>query len=151
MTADHPATDHPLVAAAIREIEASHDFFVRWFLGTAGDDEFALWKRTTAPDFRLTTPDGTMLALPAITTWIGGAKGSMTSRFEIGIEDVEVIEASADAVLLIYVERQYRDGRTTRRQSMAFFLKDDSAPRGVVWRHLQETWLQADERSSRGA
>ncbi|HWJ75623.1 MAG TPA: hypothetical protein VNX29_20870 [Kaistia sp.] len=135
---------HPLVAAAIREIEASHDFFVRWFLGTASDDEFTLWLRTTAPEFRLTTPGGTMLALPEITTWIAGAKGSQTTRFEIGIEDVEAVHVSADGVLLIYVERQYREGRTTRRQSMALFLKDDSAPRGVVWRHLQETWLQTD-------
>ncbi len=133
---------HPLVEAAIREIEASHDFFVRWFLGTAGDDEFALWLRTTAPEFRLTTPDGAMLDLDAIRPWIAGAKGSQTTRFEIGIEDVEAIHASADAVLLIYVERQYREGRTTRRQSMALFLKDESAPRGVVWRHLQETWLR---------
>ena len=139
-----PLKSHPLVQAAFHEIEASHDFFVRWFLGTADDEEFALWQRTTAPEFRLTTPDGSMLGMAAITTWIGAAKGSQSGRFEIGIEDVEAIHASADAVLLIYVERQYREGRTTRRQSMALFLRDDGAPRGVVWRHLQETWLQAE-------
>jgi hypothetical protein len=136
---------HPLVAAAIREIEASHDFFVRWFLGTADASEFDLWQRTTHPEFRLTTPGGVMLGRAAIVEWIRGAFGTQISRFEIGIEDVEAVHVGADAVLLIYVERQYRDGGTTRRQSMAFFLKDDGAPRGVVWRHLQETWLQAAE------
>ena len=141
---------HPLVAAAIREIEASHDFFVRWFLGTAEEAEFALWLRTTHPEFRLTTPGGEMLDEPAIRRWIAAAKGSVHERFEIAIEDPEVIHASDEAVLLIYVERQYRDGRTTRRQSMAFFLRDDSAPRGVVWRHLQETWLQAAEMEQPG-
>lgn len=141
---------HPLVAAAIREIEASHDFFVRWFLGTAEEAEFALWLRTTHPEFRLTTPGGAMLGCEAIVEWIGAARGSMRSRFEIAVEDIEPIHVGADAVLLIYVERQYRDGRTTRRQSMAFFLRDDSAPRGVVWRHLQETWLQAAEMEQPG-
>ena len=141
---------HPLVAAAIREIEASHDFFVRWFLGTAEEAEFALWLRTTHPEFRLTTPGGAMLGCEAIVAWIGAARGSMTSRFEIAVEDIEPIHVGEDAVLLIYVERQYRDGRTTRRQSMAFFLRDDSAPRGVVWRHLQETWLQAAEMEQPG-
>lgn len=136
---------HPLVAAAIREIEASHDFFVRWFLGTADEAEFVLWLRTTHPEFRLTTPGGAMLGSEAIVAWIGAARGSMTTRFEIAVEDIEPIHVGEDAVLLIYVERQYRDGRITRRQSMAFFLRDDSAPRGVVWRHLQETWLQTAE------
>jgi hypothetical protein len=136
--------EHPLVGAAIREIETSHDFFVRWFLGTAEAAEFDVWLTTTHPEFRLTTPGGAMLGLEAIIVWIRGAFGSMASRFEIGIEDVEVIHVTTDAVLLIYVERQYRDGGTTRRQSMALFLRDDGAPRGVVWRHLQETWLQAD-------
>ncbi|MBB3929515.1 hypothetical protein GGR25_000534 [Kaistia hirudinis] len=142
---------HPLVAAAIREIEASHDFFVRWFLGTADEAEFALWLRTTHPAFRLTTPGGAMLGNAAIVAWIGAARGSMTTRFEIAVEDIEPIHVGEDAVLLIYVERQYRDGRITRRQSMAFFLKEDSAPRGVVWRHLQETWLQAPETEQPGS
>lgn len=138
------AETHPLARKALREIEASHDFFVRWFLGTAGEDEFTLWLTTTAPDFRLTTPGGDMLGRDAIVTWIGGARGSETTRFEIAIEDPQAIHATDEAVLLIYVERQYRGGRTTRRQSMALFLRDDAAPRGVVWRHLQETWLRTD-------
>ena len=142
MSTDHPVPDHPLARAAVAEIEASHDFFVRWFLGTATRDEFDLWLTTTHPEFRLTTPGGDMLDRAAIVPWIEGAFGSMTERFEIGIEDVELVHASGDAVLLIYVERQYRDGRITRRRSMALFLGDEAAPRGVVWRHLQETWMQ---------
>ena len=141
---------HPLAAAAIREIEASHDFFVRWFLGTADAAEFALWPATLHPEFRLTTPGGAMLAMAEIVRWIEGARGSMTTRFEIGIDDVEVIHATDEAVLLIYVERQYRDERITRRRSMALFLGDRNAPRGVVWRHLQETWMQTDENGATG-
>ena len=35
-------------------------------------------------------------------------------------------------------------GETTRRRSTALFLASPAAPRGVVWRHLQETWMEAD-------
>ena len=47
-----------------------------------------------------------------------------------------------EAVLLQYVEQQYRDGRTTRRLSTALFTAEPDAPCGVVWRHLQETWMR---------
>ncbi len=83
MSTDRPLPDHPLARAAVAEIAASHDFFVRWFLGTATRDEFELWLTTTHPDFRLTTPGGEMLDRGAIVPWIEGAFGSMADRFEV--------------------------------------------------------------------
>ena len=70
------------------------------------------------------------------------ARGSTSPDFTIETLDARAVWQAGDAALLEYVEQQYRDGRTTRRQSTALFTLAPSAPRGVVWRHLQETWIE---------
>ena len=136
--------DGDLSARAASEVLAAHDFFVRWF---RGDDpmppEHERWEDVFAADFRMITPDGTLYGRDAVLSRIRGARGSAQADFGIDILAIETIAASDEAVLLIYVERQYRDGRMTDRRSTALFARDADAPRGVCWRHLQETWMQA--------
>ena len=68
---------------------------------------------------------------------------TLPDDFTIVVSDPHAAWAGEGAVLLEYTERQYRDGSWTRRRSTALFLADPSTPRGVEWRHLQETWMGA--------
>jgi hypothetical protein len=71
------------------------------------------------------------------------ARGAYPADFRIVVLDPDAIWTREDAALLEYTERQYRDARTNARRSTALFLADRAAPRGVVWRHLHETWIEA--------
>jgi hypothetical protein len=139
------SADTRLAAAAAREIVERHAFFAAWFRGDAvaayGD-----WEAAFAADFRRIGPDGRVHDRPGTIAAIRGAHRSRAADFAIDILDVRTIWSSDDVVLLIYVERQYRDGDRTDRRSTALFVRDGRAPHGVCWRHLQETWVQAPGR-----
>lgn len=128
---------------ARNEVVALHAFFVAWFLGQDDAPDFATCEHAFAPDFRMVTPDGTVHDLVETLARIRGAHGTAKPGFRIDILDPRPVWAGDGAVLLEYVEQQYRDGRSTRRRSTGLFIIDPSAPRGVKWRHLQETWIEA--------
>ena len=132
----------PLSALAEREVEALHEFFVAWFLGrNLADLDFSLVERVLAADFRMIAPDGSAVDRRAVIAALCDRKGTAPDDFAISILDLRPVWQAKEAVLLEFVERQYRGGRTTQRQSTALFTAESSAPRGVVWRHLQETWV----------
>ena len=131
----------PLAELARREVLALHEFFGSWFrAGTAAVD-FSLCEAALASDFRMVAPDGTVNDRAAVLQRLRQARNSQPAGFAIAISAVEPLWQQGDAVLLGYVEEQYRSGSTTRRRSTALFTADAAAPRGVVWRHLQETWM----------
>lgn len=134
-----------LAERAIADVHALHAFFVAWF-GGDGSMDFSTCERTLAPDFRLINPDGSTDDRRSIIERLKAARGSVPSGFTIEVRQPCTIWQSPDAVLLEYVEHQYRDGKTTDRLSTALFTPEPAAPNGVVWRHLQETWIvPADE------
>jgi len=128
-----------LAGKATREVEALHQFFVAWFRGEPAD--FAACEAVFSPDFRMITPDGAVHGRAAVVARLSAARASAPADFAIEIVAPGVAWQSANAVLLEYVERQYRDGRTSLRRSSGLFTGETAAPRGVVWRHLQETWM----------
>ena len=71
----------------------------------------------------------------------GFKKATARADFRIAIHDIRTIREDGESVLLQYIEEQYRDGETTRRLSIALFETASQAPLGVVWRYLQETWI----------
>jgi hypothetical protein len=128
-----------LADLAAREIVALHDFFVAWFRpGPASD--FRACEGAFHPDFRMITPEGRMLARADIIQGIQALRGRLAASLTIGILEIRTLWQEGDAALLTYIEQQYREGRTTRRRSSALLLRAASAPRGILWRHLQETW-----------
>lgn len=131
----------PLATLAEAEVRAAHRFFVDWFRGEAAD--FDDWEAAFAADFHMIPPDGSLAGRDAVVERVRRAHGTAPADFAIDILAVEALDASADRVLLIYVERQYRGGDMTDRRSTALFSRDERAPRGVLWCHLQETWMQA--------
>ncbi|HVM83151.1 MAG TPA: DUF4440 domain-containing protein [Candidatus Binatia bacterium] len=135
----------PLADLAVRETMELHDFFGRWLRPDAdAPRDIARLDRALAPEFRLIGPDGGIRERAAVLAWIAGARGSRGGDFRIEVSHCRPAWQSAEAILLEYVETQYGSGKTTRRLSTALFGRAPSAPCGVVWRHLQETWLQGD-------
>ena len=133
-----------LAARAEDEVRALHAFFVAWFRdGSAGTADFVSCERAFAPDFRMVTPDGGSHDRAAVIGRLRAARGTVSGDFVITIHEPHPVWQAENAVLLEFVERQYRDGRTTSRRSVALFTHEAVAPRGVVWRHLQETWIQS--------
>ena len=135
--------DLDLAARAIAEARDLHAFFVAWF-GGAGDADFRRCEAALAPDFRMVTPDGRLHERPAVIDRLQAARGSAAGDFAIEIVQPAVAWRAGHAVLLEFIERQYRAGRTSDRRSAGLFTDQPGAPNGVVWRHLQETWIAPD-------
>ena len=133
-------------ALAREEVIALHRFFMAWFVD-GGDTaiDFTLCERAFAPDFRMVGPDGEVYERKGVLERLRAARGATKPPFRIDILEPRPVWSAEEAVLLEYVERQYREGGSTRRRSTGLFTRSQSAPRGVHWRHLQETWIAADE------
>jgi hypothetical protein len=125
--------------AAEREVKALHAHFVSLFIGRNHDIERCA--AAFAPNFSMTAPDGSSRDRAAVLAFLADAEAP--PGFRIDILDPRVIWEAETAVLLQYVEQQYRDGRTTRRRSSALFTAEQQAPLGVVWQYLHETWMAA--------
>jgi hypothetical protein len=133
--------DDPLGELARNEVLALHHFFVGWFRGDLPVSAFAACEAAFAPDFAMIGPDGLLHDREDVLTRLRGAHGAFPPSFAIAVHDVTPLWSAGDAMLLGYIEQQHRDGRDTRRRSTALFLRAPAAPRGVHWRHLQETWI----------
>ena len=131
-----------LLASAMAEIVERHAFFVRWYSAPSPDSaEFALSETAFDAEFVMVTPDGREHRRAQVIASLRGARSSADASFRIDIEAIEPRWQDQDAILVSYVEAQLRDGRRTRRRSNALFVRQASAPHGIAWRHLQETWM----------
>jgi hypothetical protein len=128
----------PLLASAMTEVRSLHEAFEELLTGRNRD--LGRCASALAMDFSMVAPDGSKLDREAVLGALSAAAAS--PDFRIRVKDLSPIWEAEDSVLLQYVEEQYRDGRTTRRLSTALFTAEAGAPCGVVWRYLQETWMQ---------
>ena len=128
----------PLLASAMTEVRSLHEAFEELFTGRSRD--LGRCASALAMDFSMVAPDGSKLDREAVLGALSAAAAS--PDFRIRVKDLSPIWEAEDSVLLQYIEEQYRDGRTTRRLSTALFTAEARAPCGVVWRYLQETWMQ---------
>lgn len=144
------STEAPLEQLALEEVIGLHEFFVAWFRADGGAvPDFRLCEGAFAPDFRMIAPDGRAHTRDEVLSRLRNARGAMREDFRIRILDAHTVWTDGTAVLLEYVEEQYRDGRTTRRWSTGLFSRSLEAPRGIEWRHLQETWMDAAQDENR--
>lgn len=129
---------------AEREIHARHAFFVDWFAGRADDAAFDRAAAAFRPDFVRVPPEGNVQDRDAVLAMIRGARGAIPDGFAIAVEMEAGDTLSEGLVLVRYVERQQTPTGNTARRSSALFVEDASAPEGVAWRYLQETWMDQD-------
>jgi hypothetical protein len=133
-----------LIERAKAEVVNRHKFFVEWFTGRAPEAEMAASERAFASDMRMVEPDGSMIDADQVKVMLKGARGKRREDFEIRVDLVEARLVGSEAALVVYDEHQVIDGQKTARRSSALFSADKDAPEGVVWRHLQETWITED-------
>lgn len=139
-----------LADLAIREVVELHDFFCAWLRPAAANGsplDSARFEAALAPEFRLVGPDGRVRERAAIVAWLHDLRGGRGADFTMQVSDFNSVWSEGDAILLEYVETQYLQGKTTQRHSTALLRRAPEAPvgiapTGIVWVHLQETWLQ---------
>lgn len=137
---------------ASAEIMALHRFFVEWYdKATADSADFGLFERAMGAGMRMIPPSGAILDREAVVGYVRANKGAFDGDFDIEITEIHPVWEDRHAVLVTYVERQRRAGARTARLASAFFLENPSAPNGVEWRHLHETWMQEGDSERLGS
>lgn len=129
--------------AAEREIVDLHAFFEGWFRGELPNDDasFARMSDVMEPGFHIVTPQGDLLGRERILQVVREAHGR-DPESRIWIENVQVRESSSEIVVAMYEEWQQSGDEPARgRLSTVVFRKAESAPHGLTWAHLHETWL----------
>lgn len=133
--------------ACKKEIVALHQFFQDWFTDSSTDPKEPLrLSRALSPEFRMVTPSGQTLSREQVIQSVGNARGvhtlaTQSNGFQIRIVYPELLAAEGALSLVTYQEWQNGPSGTTGRQSTVLFQQEPSAPEGVSWVHLQETWL----------
>jgi hypothetical protein len=135
-----------LFERASAEIIAFHRFFVEWYdAATADAVDFGRCEQVFGPAFHMIPPTGKLFDRAETIALIRNNRAAYNGDFSIAIEDIRPRWEAGDAIMVTYVEAQTRSGKNSRRQASALFTASSSAPSGVEWQHLQETWLQMPE------
>lgn len=117
------------------EVRELHVFFERWFAGTADPEELERLD-VLGDTFQMVAPDGRLQACNEVRSAIELAFGRRPMQIEIRNVRVHPI-----APVGVYEEWQTIDGHVTGRVSSAVMGNNPSAPNGLLWLHLHETWL----------
>ena len=126
--------------ACIREIVDLHAFFEAWIRGT--EDDFSRFERAVQPEITLVSPGGSVLPLESLAREILAMHATVPD-FRLWVSDVKVVHDGGDAWVLTY--REWQEGRDTARTgrfATAVLRAATTAPLGVAWRLVQETWLE---------
>ena len=130
-----------LITRAQAEVVNRHHFFVEWFTGRASEAELEASLRAFAPDMVMIEPDANTIGRDDVVVMVSNAHGKRPADFEIRVDMISARLIGSDTVAVVYDEHQVIAGEKSGRRSSAVFSADPEAPEGVVWRHLQETWI----------
>lgn len=138
--------ESPLFQKASAEVLDFHRFFEAWYdSATAGSTDFGRCERTFGYAFHMIPPSGRIFGRAETIELIRANRATYSSDFSIEITDIRASFETKDTIVLTYIEAQSRAGKYSRRQASALFTASSSAPNGVEWQHLHETWLQMQE------
>jgi hypothetical protein len=131
-----------MIDTIAREIDELHQFFQDWFTGSIPQTEanFARVTAALAPGFVLISPDGALAEYATVIDWLRKGYGTRPG-FRLWVEKIVPRYAASDLALVTYEEWQQRDDRITARLSSAIFRHCPTAPNGVEWLYVHETWL----------
>lgn len=125
-----------------QEILDLHQFFEEWFAGRLPNTDAAFARATVAlgDAFVLVGPNG---RLTDRHTLMNGLRGEHNGRssFRIWIQNFQLQQQHGDIAIATYEEWQDIDDTITTRLSTAVFQQDPTAPNGVKWLHVHETWV----------
>ncbi|MEI9428347.1 hypothetical protein [Mesorhizobium sp. Cs1299R1N3] len=139
-------TNDKLFSRGSAEVVDLHRFFVDWFIAERADQvDFGRFEAVMGEGLTMIAPGGQILDRDAVIDHVRSSRATCDNGFAISIEDIRPGWQAAGTIVVLYVEAQLRAGKHSRRQSSAVFTTSSSAPNGVQWRHLHETWLQVPE------
>jgi len=129
-----------------REVIGLHQFFQHWFNGEIENSEDVLERirGALAVEFRIISPDGRQTDRAHLIEAVTGSHGASRRRgqpIRIWIEGYEGRAVSDDTLVATYQEWQTATGGKRGKLATAVFRKRASAPNGVEWVHVHETWL----------
>lgn len=149
-----PSREDSSVDRIEAEIHRLHDFFVVWFRAEIAKDDDAAFASSLVASmdagFRLVNPQGISTDRGPLLEALRGAYGCRTGQiFQISCRNVQILhklpverEGSATHVYLVSYEEWQLVGETeTARLSSVWFEDDPSAPGGLRWLHVHETWM----------
>ncbi len=125
-----------------REVIALHQFFEGWLKGELPKDQsvYTRFVNVVGAGFVLISPNGTLTEREPLLKSLYEAHSSR-QNFRIWIEKPQLHHQHGDITVITYEEWQEIDGKMTARLSTAIFCDSSSAPNGVVWLHVHETWM----------
>ena len=129
--------------AVAKEIQELHQFFQDWFTGAVAQRaaNFARVTNALDPAMTLISPDGSVAEYASVLDWLRSGYGTRPG-FRLWTDAITLRYHNADFALATYEEwQQTNDGPQNRRLSSACFRRDPSAPNGLTWLHVHETWL----------
>lgn len=128
--------------ACHREVAALHDFFAAWFQGQLANTEanFARFATAMHPDFHIIAPNGELTALSDLLARLRTAYGRQPT-IEIWTTNHRCHFQFGEQALVSYEEWQSDGSTRTGRLSTALLQLDATAPAGIRWLHVHETWL----------
>ncbi|MEM8931552.1 MAG: hypothetical protein AAGE94_10270 [Acidobacteriota bacterium] len=149
-----PLTDTVFETRCHDAVDALHQWFEDWFNAAIPErpESLAPFRDVLADDFQYVGAAGFLIDKATIFadgTW--PAHG-WWREFEDGgrtrVENFSFRRVSADVALVTY--EYWQDYGTIRRgrQDTAVFRRDESQPHGVLWLHVQETWLPETDPAS---
>ena len=131
------------------EVVQLHEFFVDWFNGTCEHSEAYFDTHFVSrfdDEYQMVMPNGVLFTRATMFPEMYNAYGS--SQFKIQVRKIEARDVGADLSIATYEEWQKgalnSEPSNNGRVSSGLFRTDASAPNGVRWVHLQETWLPAE-------
>jgi hypothetical protein len=143
-------SDTPLTLEAARdEIVELHEFFVDWFAGRCPDDDDSYRERLLdrlSEQLVYLMPGGNALSYADLRDGMRKAHGS-NPDFRIAVRDVTLHHVDDGSMTVSYVEWQ-RNAKQSKpsdngRYSTVLFVRGSDGR--LRWRHLQETWLPAEQ------
>ncbi|GAA3474979.1 nuclear transport factor 2 family protein [Nonomuraea roseola] len=120
------------------EIVRHHRVIEDWLTGRAARADLPAFADAHTPAFTLITPDGEALPLPRVLTMIEPAYGAAPT-LTIAIRDVKVV-VSAESFLVATYEEHHGGQNPSVRRATVVLVRDATAPHGLRWTHLHETW-----------
>ncbi|MFT7485940.1 MAG: hypothetical protein ACI9F9_001792 [Candidatus Paceibacteria bacterium] len=128
------------------EVRELHQFFQEWFRGDLPNtsESFARFADVLEEGFQMIVPGGVPCGRAALLERLQAAYG-LDLQSKIWVEKIDARALGPDLFLVTYEEWQTRASGDKGRLSSALFRGQPSAPNGVVWLHLHETWLPAED------
>ena len=125
-----------------REIDELHAFFEQWLSGKAPDSDavFARVESALAPDFTLVDPSGQEADRATMAALLRGLWNTRP-QVHIWIEANCLLLDAPPLLVARYEEWQEGSAGNTRRISTAIFRTAPTAPNGVQWVRVHETWI----------